>query len=648
MVNTLPKNNPLICKSQQLMLDYGFIAHSSVPGCYNILPLGQRSLDKLTSLIDSMMKDEIGALKLTLTSLSSKELWLKSGRITDSNKTDNGKMENNQIFELHDKNSKILCLNPTHEEAICDMLSSLGPLNVTLSSSSGKTKTTDFDYLGDASSTPTATQNAHQSKEEFDDRFEDRKASPRMDKEAIVDDDLLLVYQMEKKFRDEPKPKLGLMRCREFVMKDCYGFHANETSAMRTYHTINSVYVKFLNSLFNAKNGFTDSESEKMDANHEGYFPVGSHAAPDYVNNATPNVIRVKTRQEGNNTGLMDGASVLSHEFHLPCSVGEDSLLQCGGCGAFSLPAQPDIASSGIPDRKESPNSTMAQANRSFSTAQNPEPNAHHFLTPSSIQPSFPSRCPECGLTDNSRSIQHRRVPSVELGHAFYLGTRFSLPFGLVHNNVNRDTEQDGTTGHVNNAHEEVLHSKDTPVRPTAASRYVHMTCYGIGVTRLLAAVVQHFAENGKRLNNTYDEDTTEKQQKIIAIGLFFFLQNFYMNECVRWPLVIAPFKVAIIHPKAGSKEEKALAGNENLARILLSKFPNSLKDDILCDDRWRYTVGRRLADMKRIGIPYIVLCGKKVLELEPKYEFWDTRYDTFENLTLPELTRKMSRIFTV
>eukprot|EP00090_Calanus_glacialis_P025127 TRINITY_DN39085_c0_g1_i1.p1 TRINITY_DN39085_c0_g1~~TRINITY_DN39085_c0_g1_i1.p1 ORF type:complete len:186 (+),score=43.24 TRINITY_DN39085_c0_g1_i1:33-560(+) len=141
----------------------------------------------------------------------------------------------------------------------------------------------------------------------------------------------------------------------------------------------------------------------------------------------------------------------------------------------------------------------------------------------------------------------------IEVGHTFLLGDKYSKPFKAQYKS---------------DSGESVLYQ---------------MGCYGIGVSRVMAASVEVLSSN------------TE----------------------LRWPQVIAPFTVAILVPKGGSKEASAT----NLIEQITSQVENVFKDDVIVDDREKLTVGRKLREASKTGYPYIILFGKKCLDPDPKLE---------------------------
>ncbi|XP_001946406.1 probable proline--tRNA ligase, mitochondrial [Acyrthosiphon pisum] len=215
------KPDELISNSQKLMLELGIIRQSA-NGLYHLLPLAQRSLDKLIFIINKNMMD-IGAQKISMPVLIHSNLWKKTGRL-------NKNIED--LYLVNDRKSKEFLLSPTHEEVVTDLFSS----------------------------------------------------DPKTYKQLP-----LMLYQVGTKFRDEIRPKLGIIRSKEFLMKDLYSFDRDQTSATFTYNKVCQAYEK-----------------------------IFKHIGVKFI------------RVEGA-SGMMGGNQ--SHEFHYPAEVGDDTLLQCKKCG---------------------------------------------------------------------------------------------------------------------------------------------------------------------------------------------------------------------------------------------------------------------------------------------------------------------------
>uniref|UniRef100_A0A3Q3LF64 Probable proline--tRNA ligase, mitochondrial n=1 Tax=Labrus bergylta TaxID=56723 RepID=A0A3Q3LF64_9LABR len=313
----------------------------------------------------------IGGQKLDMPSLCSADLWKTSERWDLMGK---------ELLRLKDRHGADYCLAPTHEEAVTTLV-------------------------------------AHQTTLSY-------RQLP------------LLLYQViTRKFRDEPKPKFGLLRGREFYMKDMYSFDSSEEAAFETYESVCAAYARLFTRL------------------------------------------GLRCVQVQADTGNIGGK--LSHEFQLPADIGEDRLLVCGSC-SFSANVE-TLAS----DRTE---------------------------------------CPQCktGTLVESKGI--------EVGHTFYLGKKYSDVFNATFSNAQN--------------------------KPCVAE----MGCYGLGVTRILAAAIEVMST----------------------------------EDAIRWPGLIAPYQVCVLPPKKGSKV------NETLPR---------LRGEV------------RLKDASRLGYPYVVVVGQAAVEETSRYE---------------------------
>ncbi|XP_016135705.1 probable proline--tRNA ligase, mitochondrial isoform X2 [Sinocyclocheilus grahami] len=310
-----------------------------------------------------------------------------------------------EMFRLLDRHNAEYCLGPTHEEAVAELFASQ----------------TTISY----------------------------KKLP------------LLLYQVTRKFRDEQKPKFGLLRGREFYMKDMYSFDINEEAALQTYHSVCQSYGRIFDRL--------------------GLTWVQVQAA----------------------TGNIGGT--LSHEFQLPADIGEDQLLVCGNCG-FSANIE-----------------TMEQGQ---------------------------TECSQCqtGTLTESKGI--------EVGHTFYLGAKYSQAFKAL-----------------------FVNASNVPA-------VAEMGCFGLGVTRILAASIEVMSS----------------------------------EDAIRWPGCIAPYQVCVLPPKKGSKANEATLVAEKLSQSLGNSLPN-LRGEVVLDDRVQMTIGKRLKDAKVLGYPYVVVVGQKALENLPSFE---------------------------
>ncbi|XP_056212486.1 probable proline--tRNA ligase, mitochondrial [Falco biarmicus] len=334
-----------------------------------------------------------------------------------------------ELFRLVDRHGKGYCLGPTHEEAVTELVAAQSNLSY--------------------------------------------KQLP------------LRLYQVTRKFRDEPKPRFGLLRSREFYMKDMYTFDASKEAAQHTYDLVCDAYCRLFDRL--------------------GLPFVKVQAA----------------------TGSIGGT--VSHEFQLPADIGEDRLVLC--------------------------------------------PDGHFAANVETLNKEQTS-CPTCG----EKLTQTR---GIEVGHTFYLGTKYSS---------------------VSNA---VFYS------PQNKLQLAEMGCYGLGVTRILAASIEVLST----------------------------------DDSIRWPSLITPYQLCFIPPKRGSEEEEEGAMLlERLYEDLAEVLPHLTGDSVL-DDRTQLTIGKRLKDANKLGYPYVVIAGKRVCEDPPVFEVWNQNTSEVLFLTKEGVIELLSKV---
>ncbi|XP_043245628.1 probable proline--tRNA ligase, mitochondrial isoform X1 [Amphibalanus amphitrite] len=278
----------------------------------------------------------------------------------------------------------------------------------------------------------------------------------------------LRLYQITAKFRDEMRPRFGLLRCKEFLMKDLYTFDSSEAAAMDTYRAVGRAYSGLFKRL------------------------------------GVP-VVRVR-----GDSGVMGGG--VSHEYHVLAPVGEDRLLVRPDCRQDECPAAVNLEVV-RPERETAPGEAGMDT------------------------------CQACG-----HPLQERT--GIEVGHTFVLGQLYSETLGAF-----TVTDSDGRVP-------------------------LHMGCYGIGLTRLLAAVVESRAQPG---------------------------------QPISWPAALAPFTLCVITPKAGSREEAARTWALQMLSQL-SQLPE-LRDDLLWDDRDHLTIGQRVRESRRSGHRAVLVFGRAAAE---------------------------------
>jgi prolyl-tRNA synthetase len=203
--------------SHKLMLRAGYIKKLA-SGLYTWMPLGLRVLRKVEKIVREEM-DRSGAIELLMPAVQPAELWQETGR---------WEVFGPQMLKIKDRHDNLFCFGPTHEEVITDIA----------------------------------------------------RREIRSYRQLPVN-----FYQIQTKFRDEVRPRFGVMRAREFLMKDAYSFHADYASLEQTYRVMHETYSRIFTRL------------------------------------------GLKFRAVAADTGAIGGSG--SHEFHVLADAGEDALAYC-------------------------------------------------------------------------------------------------------------------------------------------------------------------------------------------------------------------------------------------------------------------------------------------------------------------------------
>jgi prolyl-tRNA synthetase len=191
-------------------------------GIYDFLPLGLRVVRKVEAIVREEM-NRAGAQEILMPAICPAELWQESGRWEHYGK---------ELLRIKDRHERDFCFGPTHEEVVTDIV----------------------------------------------------RREVRSYRDLPIN-----LYQIQTKFRDEVRPRFGLMRGREFIMKDAYSFHADLADCQREYHNMYAAYQRIFD-----RCGLT-------------YRPVEA------------------------DTGAIGGS--MSHEFQVLAESGEDAIVSCDHCG---------------------------------------------------------------------------------------------------------------------------------------------------------------------------------------------------------------------------------------------------------------------------------------------------------------------------
>ncbi len=518
--------------SHQLMLRAGLIRRLA-SGLYTWLPLGLRVLRKVQAIIRDEM-DRAGAQEILMPVAQPAELWEESGRWDEYGP---------QLLRFEDRHGRDFCLGPTHEEVITDLI-----------------------------------RNEISSYRQLPVNF----------------------YQIQTKFRDEIRPRFGIMRSREFIMKDAYSFHDSEASLQQTYDTMYQAYCRIFDRMaLDYRSVLADTGSIGGSHSHEfhvladsGEDDIAFSDASDYAANvemaevlppktdtpkavatleevATPaqktiaevaafmdvtkqqllKTLIVRGEEEGSLMGLVlrgdhslnaVKAAKLTGVANPIEFASEAEILAATGCSPGSLgpvgmevPLLVDHAAAAMTD-------FVCGANRDgfHFTGGNWSDGVPEFTVADirNIEPNDPSPC-------GQGRIQIRR--GIEVGHIFQLGTKYSEAMGA------RILDESG------------------------AQQTMTMGCYGIGVTRVVAAAIE---------------------------------QN-HDDRGIIWPEALAPFQIALI-PINMHKSEAVASECERLYKQL-----TALGYDVLFLDEPKARLGTMLADVELMGIPHRLVIGDRGLD---------------------------------
>ena len=430
--------------SHQLLLRAGMIAQEAA-GIYSYLPLGWRVLKKIENVIREEI-DKAGGQELMLPVLQPFELWQQSGRYVSFGKS---------LFTLTDRKEHTLALGPTHEEVITDLV---------------------HRYVQSYRELP------------------------------------LLLYQIQTKLRDEPRPRGGLLRVREFIMKDLYSFDADEAGLDESYQKMSQAYRDIYARLGlpalmveadSGAIGGKDShefmvlteggEDEIIRCSNCGYAANAEKAqfakkksnaeAPLSLEEiATPGTkaieevadfVGVPTSQTLKSVFYYADGEFIFVIIRGDLEVNETKLRNALKCSELRLATEGEVNEAGLvagfaspigvkgvkvvaDDSITSGSSFIAGANKPgyhFRNANYPRDFKVDLMADIALaQPG--DSCPKCGGELSS-------ARGIEVGHVFKLGTFISERFGASF------LDTDGT------------------------SRPIVMGCYGIGLGRLLAAIVE-------------------------------------------------------------------------------------------------------------------------------------------------------------
>jgi len=521
--------------SHQLMLRAGMI-RKVASGLYSWLPLGLRVFRKVEAIVREEM-NKSGALELMMPVVQPADLWQESARWGQFGP---------ELLRIKDRHDREFCLGPTHEEVITDIV-----------------------------------RNEINSYKQLPVNF----------------------YQIQTKFRDERRPRFGVMRTREFCMKDAYSFHSGEQSLQETYDLMHRTYSSIFSRaglVFRAvladtgsiggsyshefhvladsgEDAIVFSTASDYAANiekAEALPPSGARSAPtaDMQEVATPNVQSIEALSEFLDMDAKQTVKTLivstedSEGHQQLCGLvlcGDHELNEVKAQRALGIESELTFASEQqIIDQLNCPVGSLGPVNldipmivdhsaaalSDFSCGANRD--GFHLLGV-----NWERDCPTPQVADLRNVVAGDPSPDgngtleikrgIEVGHIFQLGTKYS----------------------------EAMNA--TVLNENGKEQAISMGCYGIGVSRIVAAAIeQNHDDNG-----------------------------------IIWPTAIAPFQIAIV-PINMHKSERVKEACETLYGEL-----TAAGYDVLFMDAKKARLGGMLANIELIGIPHRIVIGDRGLE---------------------------------
>lgn len=516
-------------KSHQLLLRAGFIRQNT-SGIYSFLPMGKRVLQKVETIIREEM-EAANSVEVFLPALQQAELWQETGRWYSYG---------DELMRLTDRNNREFALGATHEEVITSLLR---------------------------------------------DEIKSYKKLP------------LNLFQIQSKFRDEKRPRFGLLRGREFLMKDAYSFHATKESLDETYDVMMQAYTNIFTRLgLNFRAVIADSGAIGGKDNHEfmvlseigedtiAYSDSSSYAANiemaavnmDYPKSeeAPKEMEKVPTPDQKTiaevsaflNTSPEkciktlvfkadeDFVVVLSRGDH---EINDVKVKHATGATVVEMATPEEVkellnCEIGSLGPVQLPDSIRVFADKAVKSIVNGITGANeegfHYINVNpekdfAVEAYADLRFVQEGDLSPDGQGKIRFAKGIEVGHIFKLGTRYSEDMKATFLN-----DQGRATPYI-------------------------MGCYGIGVSRVVAAIAEQFQD----------------------------------DNGFTWPDAVAPYEVHLV--PVNMKDETQRTLGEELHELLKSN-----RYEVLLDDR-NERAGVKFADADLIGIPLRVTIGKKAAE---------------------------------
>ncbi|SDO64782.1 prolyl-tRNA synthetase [Halomonas shengliensis] len=516
--------------SHQLMLRAGMIRRLT-SGLYTWLPLGLKTLRKVERIVREEM-DRAGAQEVLMPAVQPAELWQESGR---------WEQYGPELLRLKDRHDRDYCVGPTHEEVITDL--------VRKEIASYKQLPANF-------------------------------------------------YQIQTKFRDEIRPRFGVMRSREFIMKDAYSFHVDEASLMETYQVMYDAYVRIFTRLgLDFRPVIADNGAIGGTGSHEFHVLADSgeddivfSTESDYAANMekaealAPQGERAAPAEELRLVDTPDARTIaaLVEQHGLPIEKTIKTLMVHAAEGGLIA-----LLVRGDHELNEVKAENLPEVAAPLTMASEEEIRAVVGAGPGSLGPvnlDMPV------IIDRSVALMSDFGAGANIDGKHYFGINWERDVALpkvadLRNVVEGDPSPDGRgtlsikrgieVGHVfqlGTKYSEAMNA--TVLGDEGRALHPWMGCYGIGVTRVVAAAIE---------------------------------QN-HDDAGIIWPDPIAPFHVALV-PMNAHKSQRVREESEKLyAALTEAGF------EVLLDDR-DLRPGVKFADHELMGLPHRLVVGDRGLD---------------------------------
>ncbi len=527
--------------SHQLMLRAGMI-RKLASGLYNWMPTGVRVLRKVEKIVREEMENA-GSLEISMPVVQPADLWLESGR---------WEQYGPELLRITDRGDRQFVLGPTHEEVVTDII---------------RNEVTSYKQLP------------------------------------------LNVFQIQTKFRDEVRPRFGVMRSREFIMKDAYSFHLTQDSLQETYDTMYQAYSKIFNRIgLDFRAVMADTGSIGGSASHE--FQVLAQSGEDDVifSSESDYAANIELAEAVCNITERPAPQKAMELVDTPNAKTIAELVE-----QFNLPVEKTVKTLIVHGSKESGHKLVALLVRGDHELNEVKAEKHplvasplEFATEEEIRAAVnagpgslgPVNLPLPVVADRTVAMMSDFGAGANVDGKHYFGINWERDAALpevadIRNVVAGDPSPDGKgtlmikrgieVGHIfqlGKKYSEAL--KATVQNEAGHNEVVFMGCYGIGVTRIVAAAIeQNFDDRG-----------------------------------IIWPDAIAPFQVALL-PMNMHKSYRVKEVAEKLYADLTAQGI-----EVIFDDR-KERPGVMFADMELMGIPHTIVIGDRNLDsgvVEYKY----------------------------